>query len=218
MPQQQAQNLFIYRMTHIDNVPFIVRNGLWAKLSPVQDPNFVPIGNQDIIDKRTNKLVEVIPPGGVLGEYVPFYFSGHSPMLLNITTGLNVNRVLQKDIVFLVCDAFEIINAGIPYSFTDGNATKAISKFYNNVFGLRELDWKSIKATMWKNTEEDYDRVRKKMSEFLVKEHVPANLIKAIIVKTPEAAQRVAAMLGDALPNCIIKVDTRFEYYYRRYD
>lgn len=71
---------------------------------------------------------------------------------------------------------------------------------------------------MWKNTEEDYDRVRKKMSEFLVKEHVPANLIKAIIVKTPEAAQRVAAMLGDALPNCIIKVDTRFEYYYRRYD
>lgn len=79
------------------------------------------LASLDIIDKRTNKLVEVIPPGGVLGEYVPFYFSGHSPMLLNITTGLNVNRVLQKDIVFLV------------------------------------------------------------------KEHVPANLIKAIIVKTPEA-------------------------------
>ena len=55
MPQQTTQHLFIYRMTHIDNVPFIVKNGLWSKLSPVQDPNFIPIGNPDIIDKRTNK-------------------------------------------------------------------------------------------------------------------------------------------------------------------
>ena len=62
MPQQTTQPLFIYRMTHIDNVPFIVKNGLWSKLSPVQDPNFIPIGNPDIIDKRTNKTVVVIPP------------------------------------------------------------------------------------------------------------------------------------------------------------
>lgn len=39
MPQQTTQHLFIYRMTHIDNVPFIVQNGLWSKLSSVQDPN-----------------------------------------------------------------------------------------------------------------------------------------------------------------------------------
>ena len=218
MSQTQAQHLFIYRMTHIDNVPFIVQNGLWSKLSPVQDPNFIPIGNPDIIDKRTNKTVVVIPPGGVLGEYVPFYFSGHSPMLLNITTGYGVKRFLQKDIVFLVCDVYEIVNAGIPYCFTDGNATKAISKFYNNLSGLQELDWKCISTTLWKNTEDDYDRVRKKMSEFLVKEHIPSNLIRQIIVKNTEAEQKVAAMLGDSLPNCSIKVDTRFEYYYKKYD
>ena len=183
-------------MTHIDNVPFIVQNGLWSKLSPVRDPNFISIGNPDIIDKRTNKFVVVIPQGGVLGEYVPFYFSGHSPMLYNITTGYGVKKVLQKDIVFLVCDALEIVNAGIPYCFTDGNATKAISKFYNTLYGLRELDWPSIRATYWKNTEDDYDRVRKKMSEFLVKDHIPANLIRGIIVKNQEAEQKVTAMLG----------------------
>lgn len=70
--------------------------------------------------------------------------------------------------MFLVCDALEIVNAGIPYCFTDGNATKAISKFYNTLYGLRELDWPCIHATIWKNTEDDYDRVRKKMSEFPV--------------------------------------------------
>lgn len=60
-----------------------------------------------------------------------------------------------------------------------------------------------------------YDRVRKKMSEFLVKEHVPGELIRGIIVKNPEALQRVTAMLGESLPGCKIKVDTKYEYYYR---
>lgn len=88
MAQQKEQHLFIYRMTHIDNVPFIVKNGLWSKLSPVQDPNFVPIGNPDIIDKRTNKKLVAIPPGGVLGDILPgcylkvdtkneFYYRGY---------------------------------------------------------------------------------------------------------------------------------------------
>ena len=58
----------------------LVQN-LLAKLSSVVDPDFVPIGNPDIIDKRTNKPIGIEPPGGVLGEYVPFYFSGH-PILL----------------------------------------------------------------------------------------------------------------------------------------
>lgn len=57
-----------------------------------------------------------------------------------------IYKVPQKDIVFLVCDALEIVNAGIPYCFTDGNATKAISKFYNTLYGLRELDWPCIRV------------------------------------------------------------------------
>lgn len=218
MLYRQTRHLCIFRMTHIDNVPFIVQNGLWSKLSPVQDPNFIPIGNPDIIDKRTNKFVVLIPPGGVLGEYVPFYFSGHSPMLYNITTGYNVRRVLQRDIVFIVCDAFEIADAGIPYCFTDGNATKSISKFYNSLEGLEELCWDCIRAKIWKNTEDDYDRVRKKMAEFLVKDHIPASLIRGIIVKNAEAEQRVAEMLGGSLSECRIKVDTECEYYYLGYD
>ena len=52
-------------------------------------------------------------------------------------------------------------------------------------------------------------------SEFLVKEHVPNGLIRGIIVKNPEALQRVTAMLGGSLPGCKIKVDTKYEYYYR---
>ena len=138
MPQPGLQHLPIYRMTHIDNVPFIVKNGLWSELSGVQDPRFVSIGNPSIIDRRTNKPVGINPPGGVLGEYIPFYFAGRSPMLYNIATGYGVDKVPQKDIVFIVCDAIEIINAGIPCCFTDGNAANKTSTFYNNLYGLQD--------------------------------------------------------------------------------
>lgn len=218
MQRQAIKQLPIFRMTHFDNVPFIVNHGLWSKRSAVQDPNFVPIGNPAIIDRRTNKQVNIEPPGGVLGDFVPFYFSGHSPMLLNIATGHGVNKVPQKDIVFLVCDALEIINAGIPYCFTNGNATNTITRFYNSLYGLNDLDWATIRASLWANTDDDYDRVRKKMSEFLVKEHVPIDLIKRIIVRNEEASQKVAAMLNGALPQLEIIVDTKNDYYYRQYD
>ncbi len=42
----------------------------------------------DLIEKRTAHTVP-IPPGGSLGDYVPFYFTPWSIMLYNIKTGYN---------------------------------------------------------------------------------------------------------------------------------
>ena len=39
-----------------------------------------------------------------------------------------------------------------------------------------------------------------------------------IIVKNPVAEQKVATFLGDILPGCYLKVDTKNELYYRGYD
>lgn len=57
-----------------------------AARGQVTDPNFVTIGNPDLIDKRARRAVP-LPPGGTLSDYVPFYFTPKSPMLLNIKTG-----------------------------------------------------------------------------------------------------------------------------------
>lgn len=104
---------------------------------------------------------------------------------------------------------------GIPFCYTDGNATKAISKFYNTLYGLKELDWNCIRAKIWKNTDDDFDRVRKKMSEFLVKGHLPNSLIRGFLVKNEDARMRIAAIIGDSLPNCKVTVDTDCDFYYR---
>ena len=64
--------------------------------STIRDPNFVPIGNADLIDKRHTRQVRC-PPGGTLSDYVPFYFTPFTPMLLNIKTGFN--GVRQRSLV-----------------------------------------------------------------------------------------------------------------------
>jgi hypothetical protein len=72
----------VFRIVHRKNVPWILENGLHARTSPRKDPGYVAIGNADLIEKRRHRTV-LIPPGGTLADYVPFYFTPHSPMLYN---------------------------------------------------------------------------------------------------------------------------------------
>jgi len=80
------EKALIFRITHIDNMPWMLINGLHCRNSPDRDPNFVEIGNRDLIGKRASRVVP-IHPGGTLSDYIPFYFTPCSPMLLNIKTG-----------------------------------------------------------------------------------------------------------------------------------
>src|SRR5262245_3102156 len=93
-----ADEARIFRITHIDNVPWILDHGIHCTKSKVQDPNFIPIGKQEVIDKRRNHPVE-IDPFGTLGDYVPFYFTPWSIMMYYIKTGYGgVTKRPNKDI------------------------------------------------------------------------------------------------------------------------
>ena len=81
-----AENAYIFRITHINNVPWLLANGVHCRNSIDRDPNFHEIGNPDLIDKRAHRVV-LVGPGGTLSDYVPFYFTHYSPMLYNIKTG-----------------------------------------------------------------------------------------------------------------------------------
>lgn len=76
----------IFRITHLNNVPWVLDNGLHCRSSDILDPNFVIIGNLELIEKRQCRVVDV-GPGGTLSDYIPFYFTPFSPMMYNIKTG-----------------------------------------------------------------------------------------------------------------------------------
>jgi hypothetical protein len=93
---------WIFRITHIDNVPWLLTKGVHCRNSGRVALNYREIGNPDLIGKRAHRVVP-IPPGGTLSDYVPFYFTPHSPMLLNIKTGYGgMRKTPMSDIVILV--------------------------------------------------------------------------------------------------------------------
>ena len=83
MNSLNSERALIFRIAHIKNTPWILDHGLHCRNSEECDPNFVEIGNPELIVKRIHRTVP-ISPGGLLSDYIPFYFTPYSPMLYNI--------------------------------------------------------------------------------------------------------------------------------------
>lgn len=135
--QADYTSRFIFRMIHYSNLEFILEHGLHTKNSLACDPNYINIGDVQLIEQRQNFHVGINPPGGDLGDYIPFYFGGHSPMLLNIKTGYRgIQQRPQDELIYIVCRISEIVSQCPEWCFTDGHAKNNITEFYNNVTDL----------------------------------------------------------------------------------
>ena len=202
-------------MVHIDNVEHILRHGLYSTDQEDADPDYINIGDNGLIAQRREFEVP-IDPGGNLGEYLPFYFGGHSPMLLNIKTGhRGITRRPQYDIVYFVCRVSDIIETCENWVFTDGHAKDAFTEFYNNIDELANVvDWDIVKEQWWRNTEDDYDRQRRKQAEFLIKSHVPVSCIRAIVVKNQNKKDQIELILNNLNLTIQVRVDINNQLYY----
>lgn len=102
---------YIYRMTHIDNIPHILKHGITHRESADADPSYIPIGDTSIIDKRRNLIRETVAGEKIsLGDFIPFYFYARMPMLYNIQHGYKVERVDAENIVYLIVAIKAITN------------------------------------------------------------------------------------------------------------
>ena len=204
----------LFRIVHVDNVKYILRHGMFTKHHTSADPNYINIGDTKLIKQRNEYPVKLEGYGN-LGDYVPFYFGPLSPMLLNIKTGYRgIVQRPQSDIAYICSKLDQIIDAGSQWCFTDGHAKNRITEFYNDVIDLDNVDWKIVSERYWKNTEEDLDRMRRKQAEFLVKDHVPVQVIKRIIIydeNKREMLQKIADKLKLKIKIC---VNPNNNYYY----
>lgn len=58
------------------------------------------------------------------------------------------------------------------------------------------VDWQVMRARMWNNTAEDPDRMRRRMAEFLVYEHVPIDCLTEVVVRNVGMETDVEALLA----------------------
>lgn len=206
---------FIFRMIHYSNLEFILKHGLYTKNSRMKDPEYINIGDIQLIEQRQNFHVRIDPPGGDLGDYIPFYFGGHSPMLLNIKTGYRgIQKRPQDELIYIVCRIKDIIAQCPAWCFTDGHAKNKLTEFYNDIKDLTHVDWEIVSTQFWGNDEANMDRMRRKQAEFLVKDCVPVSCVAGIIVKTADREVYVKTILSRLSIEIPIYVDSKNKYFY----
>ena len=185
------EKALIFRITHRRNVPWILKNGLWSRNSGHLDPHFVTIGNTELIENRVNKPVP-IPPGGVLSDYVPFYFTPYSPMLLNIVTGRNVQRRDKPELVVLVSSLHDVAKANRPFVFTDRHAYLYYVSEDNYSDRLEDLatmiPWDLLQKRDFRHDTEHPDRSERYQAEALVHEHLSAAALLGIVTYDEQTA------------------------------
>ena len=197
----------IFRITHVDNVPWILQHGLHCKTSKLVDPNFVSIGMPELIQKRTKRAVP-IAPGGHLGDYVPFYFTPWSVMMFNITTGWNgVTKRSNREIAILVSSLHKLDGLGIRFVFTNGHAYMQESDYFDNLGDLDKVDWDLLRRRDFKNNPEDPGKLGRYHAEALVHRHVPVEALAGIACYDSGAKTTIkneGEQLGLAIPVKVI--------------
>jgi hypothetical protein len=185
----ELEQIKIYRMTHIENIPHILKFGITHKNSLNSNPNFVAIGDLSLIDNRSTKEVRIdngdfldfSAPTIILGNFIPFYFGLKMPMLYVVQNGGNFVKQATRaeDIVYLACSLNLIINSDLTYYFCDGHATDNFTNFFDET-KISELptiiDWNAVKSPYW-GGQENLNLKRKKQAEFLILGDVPPNFI-----------------------------------------
>lgn len=206
---------WLFRIVHIENLEYILKNGIHNRHHPDADPNYINIGDSNLIEKRNEYPVGVVPPGGALGEYVPFYLGPLSPMLLNIKTGYRgITQRSQADIIYICCKIEDVVSNCQDWCYTNGHAKIAFTKFYNNLEQLDDVDWNMVMARYWMPTEEDYDRMRRKQAEFLVKDYVPVHCINRLVVYNDAVKVTVARTVENLRLDIPVFTNPNNDFYY----
>jgi ssDNA thymidine ADP-ribosyltransferase, DarT len=211
------EKLYVYRIMAITNLADIIKNGLYCKNGCPKNDRYITIANKEIIEQRDERRVTCYP-ATVVNDFVPFYFSIRTPMLYNIHTNQGVESYPQKNIIYLCFKLSDLTTDEFQWCYTDGNAAKAITKFFKSLDNIdKHIDWHSITTTDFRNanSDGDNDRVRKKHSEFLVKTYVPSRLIRGIVVINEEKKMEVEDILKYKSVNIKVIVSPPNKYFFQ---
>lgn len=172
-----SEKALIFRITHRANLAWIMAHGLHCSNSPVRDPNFVPIGNADLIQRRRFKAMPP-PYGGYLSDYVPFYFTPFSPMLFNVVTGYSgVPRQAKRDIIILVSSIPKLQELGVRFVFSDRHAYLQAARFSADPADLDRIDWAILQARDFRRDPNDPGKMERYEAEALARDHVPVQAL-----------------------------------------
>jgi hypothetical protein len=180
------QKALIFRITHRDNLPWILEHGLHAPNGALFDPNHRNIGSPDLIGKRTTHVVSV-GPQGTLSDYIPFYFTPFSIMMYNIHTGRNVPKVPNEEIIVMISSLHQIAHLGIPFVFTDQHAFRKTASYFTELADLNRVDFPLLNRRDFRKYDtNDLAKTDRYQAEALIWKYLPVEALLGIASYTHE--------------------------------
>lgn len=203
--------LRIFHMTAIANLARIAKSKMLYSSGVLQKKKIAHanIAYQGAQGKRAMKLVAK-PPGGVIHDYVPFYFAPRSPMLMAVNGGrVEGCPYEQQDIVHFETTVEAVVAEGLPYVFYDFNATLNIATCYSNLKDLDKINWDLFHEAprmdgycqFFHNRVDNPKYILRKetrQAEFLVYKNVPLKLMKVVGVYSAPKVQEVKEIFDEA--------------------
>lgn len=202
MSDVDPRERWVLHFTHLDNLPSIVRAArLACDLEAGSGMTTCDVGDPAVKQLRRRRIVSA-GPGGTVGDYVPFYFAPRSPMLYRIACDHRdgvASRYADGDrpLAYLATTVGRLVDAGLRWVATDGNAATATTRFVATLAELDQVvDWGLMTERYWHNTPGDPDRQRRRMAELLVHRSVPLTALALVAVYSHAEGERARAGLG----------------------
>ncbi|GAB3015430.1 hypothetical protein GCM10011376_06020 [Nocardioides flavus (ex Wang et al. 2016)] len=195
----------LFHFTRVEHLETIVATGLHCdRRAQAEGVLSIEVGNTDVKSLRGRRSVPV-HPGGVVADYVPFYYATRSPMLYVIERGGVPSYIEGTDrIIYLGTTLERVAELGLDPVLTDRNAALRVAAFHRWADGEPEdsfIDWPLMKATMWNSDAEHPDRMERRMAECLVYDTVPWTAIQFVGAKSQTVLDEVNSVLaGTASP------------------
>ncbi len=154
-----------------------------------------------------------IEPHGDLADYVPFYFTPRSPMLLNIKTGYRgVTQRANREIVILVSSLVKLEEIGVRYVFTDRHAVLSAARFFSRLSDLDQVDFEILQKSDFRKDENDPGKFERYDAEALVYRHVPVEALLGIACCSEVEQREVASETSSTGGN--VRIVARPDWYF----
>jgi len=174
----------LYYITHIDNVPSILRNGIFSHENiEAKGIKYTPIYDEEIVSRR--KEIRA-PNGKSLWSFANLYFNARNPMLYRVICEKPPNDVAVIGIAPKILNRLDIY-------VTTGNAVHSQSKILQGSQKVISEVLKDTSVDWWNEAD---GTKRKIMAECLIPDVVPPDYITSIYVSSYEARNRAERSLS----------------------
>lgn len=182
--RERPEDWLVWHFTHKDNLGAICSSGSLIPSSRVAPRRSV--ANDDVKKRRTYWVrPDEDYPESAVRDHVPFYIAAKSPMLYAVTSpGSQPYKALSRDLIFLGVVLADIIEAGLTWCISDGNASSEYTAFSRNLGDIGSfVDFDLLCQKMWNNTPDDPYRQGRRAAECLVLGEVPLDLVRVIVTR-----------------------------------